>query len=75
MEDTPTPRRARLRTLDDLKRYTANLIHETREGKVEPGLSSKIGYLIGLLTGLIRDSDVEARVAEIERTLKEDRNG
>ena len=72
MEDTPTPRRPRLRTLDDLKRYTANLIHETREGKVDPGLSSKLGYLIGLLTGLIRDTDLEARLTELEQRLQKE---
>lgn len=72
MEDTPTPRRPRLRTLDDLKRYTANLIHETREGKVDPGLSSKLGYLIGLLTGLIKDGDLETRLAELEQRLQKE---
>lgn len=66
-----TTRRPRLKTLDDVRRYLANLIHETREGRVDPSLSGKIGYLLNLLAGCIKDTDLEQRLLALEERAQE----
>lgn len=69
------PRRPRLRTADDVRRYLANLIHETREGKVGLVMSGKLGFLLNILACVLRDADFEDRLAALEqRAVKESSN-
>ncbi|EPR30381.1 hypothetical protein dsat_1521 [Alkalidesulfovibrio alkalitolerans DSM 16529] len=65
------PRRPRLKSLEDVRRYLASLVHETREGKVDAGLATKLGYLLNLLSGCIKDGDIEARLARLEEQARE----
>lgn len=67
---TPTPRRPRLQSLDDVRRYLATLVHETREGSVDAALAAKIGYLLNLLTACIKDTDLEERLVALEERSK-----
>lgn len=60
-----TPRR--LKTLEDIRRYLANLINRTEHGKVEPGLAGKLGYLANSLAKVIEGNDIEKRIEELER--------
>lgn len=60
------PYKKRLRSLKDVRVYLADLINETRAGKVEPGLSSKLGFLLNVLRGVITDSDLEQRIQRLE---------
>lgn len=56
----------RLKTIDDVRRYLADLINRTEQGQIQPALAGRLGYLANILTGCIRDSDLERRIAELE---------
>ena len=57
----------RLKTLEDVRRYLANLINRTEEGKVDPTLAGKLGYLANSLARIIEGSDIEQRIEELEK--------
>jgi len=63
--------KARLKTADDLRRYVARLINEARRGEVDPMLAGRLGYLCNILLGIIRDSDLETRLAALESAMEE----
>lgn len=56
----------RLKTIDDVRRYLADLINRTERGEVDPALAGRLGYLSNILTGCIKDGDLERRIAELE---------
>ena len=56
----------RLKTLEDVRRYLANLINRTEAGKVEAGTAGKLGYLASILTRVIEGSDMEKRIEALE---------
>jgi len=60
----------RLKTLEDVRRYLANLINRTEAGKVEPSLAGKLGYLANSLAKIIEGSDLEKRISEIEKRIE-----
>ncbi len=62
--------RKRLKSSEDIRRYLASLINRTEAGKVEPGLSGKLGYLASILLRAIEHSNLEQRIEEIERKLQ-----
>jgi hypothetical protein len=59
------PRR-RLKTMEDVRRYLANLINRTEAGEVEASTAGKLGYLASILTRVIEGSDMEKRVEALE---------
>jgi hypothetical protein len=59
----------RLKTASDVRRFLAYLINGTMQGKVEPSLSGKAGYLCSILIKCIETSDIEQRLIEIEQKL------
>jgi hypothetical protein len=63
--------RRRLKSLEDVRRYLANLINRTEAGEVEPGTAGKLGYLASILTRVIEGSDVERRLDILESKLLE----
>jgi len=60
----------RLKTLSDVRRFLARLINETRDGKVDPSLAGRLGYLLNVLKSVITDSDIEKRVEALEKEMK-----
>ena len=67
--------RRRLSTLPSLKAYLAQLIHQTREGTVEPSLASKLGFLINILRSIMADSELEMRLAKLEKEVAKKEHG
>ena len=61
----------RLKSLEDVRRYLANLINETRAGNVDPSLSTKLGYLLNILKSTISDSDLESRIKKLEEIVND----
>ena len=59
----------RLKTMEDVRRYLANLINRTEQGKVEPGLAGKLGYLANSLARIIEGSTLEKRIEALEKEL------
>ena len=63
----------RLKTLEDVRRYLANLINRTEAGKVDPGLAGKLGYLANSLAKIIEGSELEKRVDVLKGEIKQKR--
>ena len=65
----PSPRRVRatLDTIGGVTRELARLYREARGGKVDPGDASKMANMLALLGRLIEGSDLEKRIAEVEK--------
>lgn len=61
------PRKKRLKTLADVRRYLAALVNDTRNGLIDPSLAGRLGYLLNILKGVISDSDLEARIEALEK--------
>lgn len=59
----------RLKTASDVRRFLAYLINGTMQGKVEPSLSGKVGYLSSILLKSIESTDIEARISKLEKEL------
>ena len=59
--------RRRLKSLEDVRRYLANLINRTEAGNVDPSLAGKLGYLANSLAKIIEGSDIEKRISELEK--------
>jgi len=62
--------RRRLKTMEDLRRYLANLINRTEAGEVESNLAGKLGYLANSLAKIIEGSDLEKRIEALEEKIK-----
>ena len=64
-------RKRRLKSVDDVRRYLADLIHRTEAGQVDPSLAGRLGYLLNLCKGCIVDGDLEKRIEQLERVMEE----
>ena len=61
----------RLKTESDVYRYLAKVINQLNRDEIDPNKASRLGYLCNMLVGGLRRNDLEQRLAEIERILKE----
>lgn len=67
---TPPPQRAvRLKTLSDLRRFGAITINQLRRGEITESVARAYGYLLSIMSGLIQTSDLEVRIARLEKEL------
>ena len=60
----------RFKSIDDCRRYLADLIHRVEDGSLDPGVAGRLTYIANSIIGAIKDSDLEKRLAELERKLK-----
>ena len=63
--------RARLKTLNDLRRHLAALINKTEAGEMDASTLSKLSYAVNILSGIIQNSDIESRIAKLEEEVKD----
>jgi Tfp pilus assembly pilus retraction ATPase PilT len=70
--DTPTPseRRVRLETVDQVRVEMARVYREVRQGKLPPDIGSKLFYMLGVLAKTTEVVTVERRLREIEELLQ-----
>lgn len=61
--------RKRLKTLADVRRYLAGLVNRLENGEVDPSIAGRAGYLCNILSSCIKDSDIEARIAKLEKEI------
>ena len=66
MSEKEKPRK-RLKTLSDVRRYLSALVNDVRNGEVDPSLGGRLGYLLNILRAVISESDLEARIAKLEK--------
>ncbi|MDY6905585.1 MAG: hypothetical protein SWH61_12975 [Thermodesulfobacteriota bacterium] len=62
----------RLKTMEDLRRYIANLINRVESGEVPPELSGRLGYLCNILSRILIQSDIEKRLEALETEMKKE---
>ena len=62
--------RRRLKTLEDVRRYLANLINRTEAGEVEPTLAGRLGFLANSLAHIIEQTDIEKCLEALEEKTK-----
>ena len=60
----------RLKTMDDLRRFVADLINRMESGLVEPALAGRLGYLANILKGIIERGDLESRIEDLENLMR-----
>lgn len=61
--------RRRLKSIEDIRRYLANLINRAENAAIDPNLASKLGYLAINLAKIIENSTLEKRIEAIEKQL------
>lgn len=61
----PSPRR-RLDTLPRIRREMILLYFEAREGQIDPGDATRLGWLLERAGKMIADAELEARIARLE---------
>lgn len=61
----PSPR-LRLSTIRDCRRELARVYAEVRAGTLEPQTGTRLCYLLTAMVGMIRDSELEQRIAALE---------
>ena len=66
----PSPR-LRLSTIRDCRRELARVYAEVRAGTLEPQTGTRLAYLLQAMVGMIRDGDLEQRIAALEAASKE----
>jgi len=59
----------RLKTIQDLRRYLANLINRTEAGKIDANLARGLTYMTSILMRAIEGSDLERRIEELEKKI------
>ena len=69
----PTPggmvskRRIGLTRLADLRRFGARVVNMLHQGEIDENRARAFGYLLSTLSGIIKDSDLEARLTALEK--------
>ncbi|NIN00861.1 MAG: hypothetical protein GTO24_23095 [candidate division Zixibacteria bacterium] len=63
------PRRRRLKTIVDVRRYLAHLIHSTEAGEIDPQTAGRLAYISNILLRAIEGGDLERRVDALEKKI------
>ncbi len=61
----------RLKTMEDVRRYIANLINRTESGDVDGMLAGKLGYLSNILIKIIEGGQLEKRIDLLEKEINQ----
>ncbi len=67
------PSKRRLKTMDDVRRFLADVVNQLNRDEMDAAKASKLGYLCQILARVIEGNDLEARVAELEKAMNGDR--
>lgn len=57
----------RLKSLNDVRRFLADVINRLEAGTLDASVAGRLGYLCNVLKGLIEHGDLENRIANLER--------
>lgn len=66
--------RRRLNTLTDVKRYLVNCINRLESGELTDAEAKSRTYVSNILAGIIKDSDLETRLAAVEKKMEAQKN-
>jgi len=59
----------RLKNLEDCRRYLAKLVNKVETDEIDLTKAGKLGYLLNILIGCIKDSDLEKRITDLEKII------
>jgi len=62
----------RLQTLSDIRRYLAGLLNRYEAGEIDEVHLKAAAYVSNILTGTIKDSELEERIQKLEELTKKD---
>ena len=65
----PMAGRRRFKQIGDVRRYLASLLNRVESQELDPQVASKCAYIGNILAGLIRDSELESRIAKLEQEI------
>jgi len=60
----------RLKSLNDVRRFLSAVTNDLNDDKITESRARTLGYLSSILQQVIQNSDLEARVEELEKELK-----
>lgn len=60
-----------LKKLSDVRRFMARIINQLHKDEIEESKARTLGYLCSIMRDVIKDSDLEARITELEQKLKD----
>jgi hypothetical protein len=63
---TPTPRVNSLNSIRDCTLELQRVYRQTRKGDLDTGTAKALTYILSVLVGMKRDSDIEERVTRLE---------
>ena len=64
-------RSVKLQTESDVYNFLKKIINMLNRDEIDPNKASRLGYLCNMLIGGLRRNELEGRITEIERILKE----
>ncbi len=64
------PKKRRLKTIEDVRRYLATVVLRVESGELDAQVAGRLAYISNVLVKAIHDGELERRVAELERTLE-----
>ena len=70
MDKKNTVRKRRLKNLEDVRRFLADVINRLNRDEIDPAKASKLGYLCQIVARIIEGGDLEKRIAELERSIE-----
>lgn len=66
---TPTPRKIKLNTLEDVRREMAAVYREARGGRIDTSEAGRLAYILTNIGKLIEATEIEQRLLQLERKL------
>jgi hypothetical protein len=63
------PKQRRLKTIEDVRRYLANVLLRVEAQELDAQVAGRMAYISNILLKAICDGDLERRVATLEKTV------
>ena len=67
-------RGVRLKTLADIRRFMAKIINQLHRNEIDESRGRTLAYMSSILKDVLKESDIEERVAALEALRKETEN-
>ena len=61
------PRQRRLKSVEDVRRYLANVLLRVEGGQLDAQVAGRMAYISNILLKAIADGELERRVASLEK--------
>ena len=61
----------RLKNLLDVRRFLARVLNDLDANRIQESKAKALGYLCSIMKDVIRDSDLEQRIAKLEKEIEQ----